>query len=88
MRQRSAAGLSHFHRPRRAARVRPPPTGHLREMEIPKDKIIALLRDRGEHDKADKAERELPDKVDHEEHSNLLEEHGIDPKDLLGKIGL
>jgi hypothetical protein len=57
-------------------------------MEIPKDKIIQLLKDRGDHDKAAAAEKELPDKVDHEEHSNLLEQHGIDPKELLGKIGL
>ncbi len=56
-------------------------------MEIPKDKIIQLLKDRGDHDKAADAEQELPDKVDHEEHSNLLEKHGIDPKDALGKIG-
>ena len=56
-------------------------------MEIPKDKIIQLLRDRGDHDKAAEADRELPDKVDHEEDSNLLEKHGIDPKELLGKIG-
>jgi hypothetical protein len=56
-------------------------------MEIPKDKIIQLLKDRGDHDKAADAEQELPDKVDHEEHSNLLEKHGIDPKELLGKIG-
>jgi hypothetical protein len=56
-------------------------------MEIPKDKIIDLLKERGDHDKAADAEKELPDKVDHEEHSNLLEKHGIDPKDLLGKIG-
>lgn len=56
-------------------------------MEIPKDKIIELLRERGDHDKAAAAEQELPDKVDHEEHSNLLEKHGIDPKELLGKIG-
>ena len=51
-------------------------------MEIPKDKIIQLLKDRGDHDKAAEAERELPDKVDHEEHSNLLEKYGIDPKEL------
>jgi hypothetical protein len=47
-------------------------------MEIPKDKIIQLLKDRGDHDKAADAEQELPDK---------LEKHGIDPKELLGKIG-
>jgi hypothetical protein len=57
-------------------------------MEIPKDKIIELLKERGEDDKAAQAEQELPDQVDHEEHSNLLERHGIDPKDALGKIGL
>ena len=57
-------------------------------MEIPKDKILELLRERGEHDKAANAERELPDTVDHEQHSDLLAKHGIDPKELLGKIGL
>ena len=57
-------------------------------MQIPKDKVLELLRERGDHDKAQQAERELPDRVDHEEHANLLEKHGIDPKDLMGKIGL
>jgi hypothetical protein len=56
-------------------------------MEIPKDKILQLLRERGEHDKADQAEQELPDRVDHEEHASVLEKHGIDPKELMGKIG-
>ena len=57
-------------------------------MEIPKEKVIELLKERGDHDKAAEAEQELPDTVDHDEHSNLLEKHGIDPKDALGKIGL
>ena len=57
-------------------------------MEIPKDKIIELLKDRGDDDKAAQAEQELPDKVDHEEHSDLLAKHGIDPQELLGKAGL
>jgi hypothetical protein len=56
-------------------------------MEIPKDKIIELLKERGDDDKAAQAEQELPDKVDHEEHSDLLAKHGIDPKELVGKIG-
>lgn len=56
-------------------------------MEIPKEKIIELLKERGEHGKAAEAEQELPDKVDHEEHAGLLEKHGIDPKDALGKFG-
>ena len=57
-------------------------------MEIPKDKILELLRERGDEDKAAQAEQELPDTVDHEQHSDLLAKHGIDPKELIGKIGL
>jgi hypothetical protein len=57
-------------------------------MEIPKDKVIELLRQRGDDDKAAQAEQELPDAVDHEEHADLLEKHGVNPKDLLGKVGL
>jgi hypothetical protein len=57
-------------------------------MEIPKDKVIELLKQRGDDDKAAQAEQELPDTVDHEEHADLLEKHGVDPKELLGKVGL
>jgi len=57
-------------------------------MEIPKDKIIELLEQRGEHDKADQAKQELPDAVDHEQHADLLSKHGIDTQEVLGKIGL
>ena len=55
-------------------------------MEIPKDKILDLLRERGEHDKADRADRELPDRVDPERDKGLLDQLGIDPQDLLGKL--
>jgi predicted Rdx family selenoprotein len=33
-------------------------------MEIPKEKILDLLKQRGESDKAEQADQELPDKVD------------------------
>ncbi len=56
-------------------------------MEIPKDKILALLKERGEGEKADQADQELPDQVDPERDSGLLEKLGIDPKDLLGNLG-
>jgi hypothetical protein len=56
-------------------------------MEIPKDKILALLKQRGEHDKADRADRELPDQVDPERDKGILEKIGIDPNDLLGSLG-
>jgi hypothetical protein len=56
-------------------------------MEIPKDQILKLLRDRGDHDKAQQADQQLPDQVDTDQHSDLLGEIGINPSDLLGDIG-
>jgi hypothetical protein len=53
-------------------------------MEIPKEKVIALIRDRVGGDQADQADRELPDQVDPEQHADLLSKFGIDPKDLMG----
>lgn len=56
-------------------------------MQIPKDMILELLKGRGDHDKAGQADGELPDQVDTDQHANLLEKYGIDPKELLGKLG-
>jgi hypothetical protein len=56
-------------------------------MEIPKDKILDLLREQGKSDEADQADQELPDQVDTDRDSGLLSKFGIDPKDLLGKLG-
>jgi hypothetical protein len=56
-------------------------------MEIPKDKILELLKQRGDNDKAEKAERELPETVDTERDKGLLDRLGIDPQDLLGNLG-
>jgi hypothetical protein len=56
-------------------------------MQIPKEQILDLLRSQGQHDKADEAAKKLPDQVDHERDSDLLAQHGIDPKDLIGKLG-
>jgi hypothetical protein len=55
-------------------------------MEIPKDKILELLREKGQDDKAGQAEQELPDKVDPERDSGLLAKFGIDPQELLSKF--
>jgi hypothetical protein len=55
-------------------------------MEIPKDKILDLLRERGEHDKVERADQELPDRVDPERDRGILDRLGIDPQDLLGKL--
>ena len=56
-------------------------------MQIDKDTILSLLRSRGDHEKAAQAERELPDKVDHDEQAGLLEKFGVNPQELLGKLG-
>ena len=56
-------------------------------MEIPKDKILQLLRERGADDKVQQAEQELPDQVDTDRDAGLLQKFGLDPQDLLGKLG-
>lgn len=63
-------------------------------MQIDKQQIIDMLKNRGDHDKADQAEADLPDQVDTDQHSDKLSKLGVDPKDLLGggsmsdKLGL
>ena len=56
-------------------------------MNIDKDTILQFLKDRGQHDQADQAASELPDQVDTEQHAGLLGKYGINPADLLGKLG-
>jgi hypothetical protein len=55
-------------------------------VEIPKDKILALLRQRGENDKAERADQELPAQVDPDRDQGVLEKIGIDPQDLAGNL--
>ena len=56
-------------------------------MKIDKDSILELLRSRGDDDQAAQAERELPDQVDSDQHGGVLDKFGVNPKDLLGKLG-
>jgi hypothetical protein len=53
-------------------------------VEIPKDMILNLIRERLGGDKAQEADQQLPDQVDPEQHSDLLSKFGIDPQELLG----
>jgi hypothetical protein len=53
-------------------------------MEIPKEKILELIRERVGGDKAQQADQELPGQVDPEKHGDLLSKYGINPQDLLG----
>jgi hypothetical protein len=56
-------------------------------MEIPKDQILDLLRQRGENDKAGQADSELPDQVDTDRDSGILDRLGVDTTDVLGGLG-
>ena len=56
-------------------------------MEIPKEQILDFLKQRGDGDKAEQANRELPDQVDPERDKGILDKLGIDPQDLLGNLG-
>jgi hypothetical protein len=55
-------------------------------MEIPKEKIVELLRDRGQDDVAQRADSELPDQVDPQQHADVLQRLGIDEQDLASKL--
>jgi hypothetical protein len=56
-------------------------------MEIPKDKILELLKQQGKDDQVGQADQELPDQVDTERDAGLLQKFGLEPKDLLSKLG-
>ena len=56
-------------------------------MQIDKQQIIEMLKNRGDHDKATQAQSDLPDKVDTDQDSGLLSKFGINPADLLGGAG-
>jgi hypothetical protein len=55
-------------------------------MQIDKSTILDLLRQQGDDHRAEQAERELPDQVDPQADSSLLERFGINPMDLIGKF--
>ena len=56
-------------------------------MQIDKQQIIDLLRNRGNTDQATQADSELPDTVDTDQHGGLLDKFGINPQELLGGLG-
>jgi hypothetical protein len=56
-------------------------------MQIPKEQILEFLRSRGQDDKAQQADQELPGQVDTERDSGILQRLGIDPQDLQGSLG-
>lgn len=57
-------------------------------MEIDKKKIVDMLKDKGENDKAQQADSDLPDKVDTEKDKGMLDKLGVDPSKLMGGFSL
>ena len=56
-------------------------------MQIDKAQILELLRSQGDEQKAQQADRELPGQVDTDQHAGLLEQLGLNPMDLISKLG-
>lgn len=52
-------------------------------MNIARQRIVSILRLRGQQVRADWVERELPERVDPEEHAGLLALLRLDPADLV-----
>ena len=55
-------------------------------MNIDKDTILNMLRGNGQDAEADRAQQELPDQVDTDEHAGLLEKFGLNPADLMAQF--
>jgi hypothetical protein len=56
-------------------------------MQIDKDQILQLLRSQGDDAKAQQADQELPGTVDTDQHAGLLSKFGLDPMELISKLG-
>ncbi len=51
-------------------------------MEIPKAMLVERIRGRSGAEKANEADKELPDKVDSENDAELLKKYDINPEEL------
>jgi hypothetical protein len=56
-------------------------------MEIDREHLLQLLREKGQNEKVQHAIDTLPQKIDHEKHAQELEKLGIDPGELAAKAG-
>jgi hypothetical protein len=55
-------------------------------MELDKGEVIDLLRKEGKNEHVQKAMEELPDKIDHEQHAEMLQQKfGVNPGKLAEK---
>ncbi len=55
-------------------------------MQIARERVLELLRNRGDDDEANKAERELPAAVDTDREAGLLTKFGVHPPELIAAL--
>ena len=55
-------------------------------LQLDKNMVLDLLRERGQQDQASQAEQELPDQVDTDQHAGLLQKFGLDPQELIQRF--
>lgn len=55
-------------------------------MEIPKEMVMSFIQQRMGGEQAAQADQQLPDQVDHEQHSDLLGQLGVNPQELLSHV--
>ena len=56
-------------------------------MQISREQMLLLIRDRFGEQQAQRAADELPDQIDHEQHADLLRKYHLAPKDFLQHFG-
>jgi F0F1-type ATP synthase membrane subunit b/b' len=56
-------------------------------MQIPREMVLEQLRSRGDYEATERAEQELPEKLDSDEHRELLERYGVDPNEFEEDFG-
>lgn len=63
------------------------PEGEENRLEIPKAMIVEKIRSRGGSEMAERADAELPDKLDTDTDAELLRKFDLDPDELRGEFG-
>lgn len=56
-------------------------------MEIPKAMVVERIRSKEGAERANEADKELPDKIDTDSDANLLEKYGLTPDELSNALG-
>ncbi len=55
-------------------------------MQIDKESVLSMIRERGDQEQASRAERELPDQVDTDRDAGMLEKFGVSPSELMSRF--